>query len=193
MSAATIDRRLARERAGALELKGRCTVPSRDRCSRVRSRCGPGPTGTTPCPGSSRSTRCRRNTDGGNAGRTQCAYTLTVTDIATGVDREPVSARARPARACWRALKDVAGQDAVPDPGRGLLTTEPTSSTPTCWRWCEEREITFTRARPGNQERRVPRRAEELGGGPHRGRLTTATTPPQSCCYSTRSGSCSPS
>ena len=52
MSAATIDRRLASERA-KYRLK---SALSRDRCSKVRSRCAPGPTGTTRGPGSWRST-----------------------------------------------------------------------------------------------------------------------------------------
>jgi hypothetical protein len=54
MSAATIDRRLASERAKH-RLKGRCTTKP-DRCSRVRSRSAPGLTGTTPNQGSSKST-----------------------------------------------------------------------------------------------------------------------------------------
>ena len=54
MSAATIDRRLAGERA-KYQLKGRCTTKPGS-LLKVRSRCAPGPTGTTPDPGSSRST-----------------------------------------------------------------------------------------------------------------------------------------
>ncbi|BBX96383.1 hypothetical protein MLAC_16770 [Mycobacterium lacus] len=54
MSAATIDRRLAGERAK--HRKGRVgTKPGS--LSKVRSRCAPGQNGTTPDPGSSRSTR----------------------------------------------------------------------------------------------------------------------------------------
>ena len=52
MSAATIDRRLAPERNNSRD----AATPSRARCSKAESRCAPGRTGTTRCPGSSRST-----------------------------------------------------------------------------------------------------------------------------------------
>ena len=52
-------------------------------------------------------------------------------------------------------------------------------------------QITFTRARSANKERRLSRRAEKLGGGPHRGRL-----PPlrhrRRTVVTQRFGSCSP-
>ena len=54
MSAATIDRRLADQRA-KYQLRGR-VGQSRDRCSKARSRCAPGLSGTTLDRGSSRST-----------------------------------------------------------------------------------------------------------------------------------------
>ena len=54
MSAATIDRRLARERR-SIDSRAAAT-PSRGRCSKARSRSAPGPAGMTPDQGSSRST-----------------------------------------------------------------------------------------------------------------------------------------
>jgi len=54
MSAATIDR--AWPVNVAATSSGAARIPSRDRCSKARSRSVPGPTGTTRYPGSSRST-----------------------------------------------------------------------------------------------------------------------------------------
>ena len=54
MSAATIDRRLA-PNVPSIGSRG-AARPSRDRCSKVRFRCAPGPSGTTRDLGSSRST-----------------------------------------------------------------------------------------------------------------------------------------
>ena len=58
--------------------------------------------------------------------------------------------------------------------------------------WCRNRQITFTRARPGNKNDGC--HVEQKNWAVVRTwSATTATTPPQKCCYSTRSGSCSPS
>ena len=60
------------------------------------------------------------------------------------------------------------------------------------WRWCQRRKITFTRARPGNTNDGC--HVEQKNWAVVRTvvgyyRYDTATE----CCYSTRSGSCSPS
>ena len=115
MSAATIDRRLAGERAQA-SAQGTLRTLSRDRCSRVRSRCAPGPTGTTRRPGFVEIDLVSH--DGGNL-TGQHAFTLTVTDIATGWTEN----RSVPSKAATCVFARAEGhrrEDAVPDSWGGL-------------------------------------------------------------------------
>ena len=57
--------------------------------------------------------------------------------------------------------------------------------------WCQGRKITFTRSRPGNKNDGC--HVEQKNWTVVRAwSATSATTPPQKCCSSTRSGSCSP-
>ena len=77
------------------------------------------------------------------------AFTLTVTDIATGWT-ENRSVPNKAAQMGARRARGHRGDHAVPDPGRGLATTDRSSSIITCSHWCEKRQITFTRSRPGN-------------------------------------------
>ena len=132
MSAATIDRRLAPERA-KYQLEGRCTtkpgsllkgqIPVRTWAEWNDARPGFVEIDLV----------CH---DGGNPAGPH-AFTLTVTDIATGwTENRSMPSTAGPC--VLRALNDIAYK--MPFPA-------------------------------GHQERRLSRRAEELGGGPHRGWL----------------------
>src|SRR3977135_1044997 len=86
--------------------------------------------------------------DGGNTAG-QFAFTLTVTDIATGWT-ENRSVPSKAATCVFRALKDIA--DKMPfaflggdsDNGSEFINIY-------LLHWCEKNEITFTRARPGNK------------------------------------------
>ena len=143
MSAATIDRRLAAERA-KYQLRGRW-ARSRDRCLKPRSRCAPGPSGTTLDPGSSRSTWSGTTAVPGWGH----AFTLTVTDIATGWT-ENRSVPDKSAKCVLAALNDIARKMPFPilgvdsDNGSEFINDHLLG-------WCQGRQITFTRARPGNK------------------------------------------
>src|SRR6476661_5155226 len=122
------------------------SVPSRDRCSKVRSRCGPGPTGTTRGPGFVEIDLVGH--DGGNPAGPH-AFTLTVTDIATGWT-ENRSVPDKTGKCVLAALNDIAAKMPFPilgvdsDNGSEFINDH-------LWRWCQRRKITFTRARPGNK------------------------------------------
>ena len=86
--------------------------------------------------------------DGGNPAG-QFAFTLTVTDIATGWT-ENRSVPSKAATCVFRALKDVA--DKMPFPILGVDSDNGSEFINIhLLQWCEESEITFTRARPGNK------------------------------------------
>ena len=97
------------------------------------------------------------------------AYTLTVTDIATGwTETRAVPDKAR--EWVFAGLEEIgkimpfAILGARSDNGSEFINYQLLA-------WREQRRITFTRSRPGNSRRRRPRRAEELGSGADRGRL----------------------
>jgi Integrase core domain len=86
--------------------------------------------------------------DGGNRGGGH-AFTLTVTDIATGWT-ENRSVPDRAAKCVLAALNDIARRMPFPilgvdsDNGSEFINED-------LLRWCQDRQITFTRARPGNK------------------------------------------
>jgi len=86
--------------------------------------------------------------DGGNPAG-QHAFTLTVTDIATGWT-ENRSVPSKASTCVFRALKDIAHTMPFPilgvdsDNGSEFINTH-------LLQWCQDNEITFTRARPGNK------------------------------------------
>jgi hypothetical protein len=104
---------------------------------------------------------------------------VAVTDIATGWT-ENRSVPDKTAKCVLAALNDIAAKLPFPilgvdsDNGSEFINVH-------LLQWCQGRQITSPGA-AGQQERRPSCRAEE-----------PAMTPPRSCCYSTRSGSCSPS
>jgi Integrase core domain len=79
----------------------------------------------------------------------QFAFTLTVTDIATGWT-ENRSIPSKAATCVFRALKDIVQRMPFPilgvdsDNGAEFINTH-------LLQWCEDNKITFTRARPGNK------------------------------------------
>jgi len=86
--------------------------------------------------------------DGGSLAG-QHAFTLTVTDIATGWT-ENRSVPSKASTCVFRALKDIAHTMPFPilgvdsDNGSEFINTH-------LLQWCQDNEITFTRARPGNK------------------------------------------
>ncbi|BBX99215.1 integrase catalytic domain-containing protein [Mycobacterium lacus] len=128
--------------------------------------------------------------DGGNRARGH-AFTLTVTDIATGWT-ENRSMPDKTAKCVPAALNDIARKMPFPilgvdsDNGSEFINED-------LLRWCQDRQITFTRARPGNKNDGHHVEQKNMGQRCAPWSATTATTPPQNCCRSTRSGSCSPS
>jgi hypothetical protein len=144
MSAATIDRRLASERRKH-QLRGRSTtkpgsllksqIPVRTWAEWDDAR-----------PGFVEIDLVSH--DGGNL-TGQHAFTLTVTDIATGWT-ENRSVPSKAATCVFRALKDIAEKMPFPilgvdsDNGSEFINIH-------LLEWCEKNEITFTRARPGNK------------------------------------------
>jgi hypothetical protein len=144
MSAATIDRRLAPERR-KYQLKGRCTtkpgsllksqIPVRTWADWDDARPGFVEIDLV----------CH---DGGNPAGPH-AFTLTVTDIATGWT-ENRSVPSKEAKCVLAALNDIASKMPFPilgvdsDNGSEFINVH-------LLQWCEKREITFTRARPGNK------------------------------------------
>jgi Integrase core domain len=144
MSAATIDRRLASERA-KYQLKGRCTtkpgsllksqIPVRTWADWDDARPGFVEIDLV----------CH---DGGNAAG-QFAFTLTVTDIATGWT-ENRSVPSKTAKCVLAALNDIAYR--MPFPVLGVDSDNGSEFiNVTLLQWCERHHITFTRARPGNK------------------------------------------
>src|SRR6478609_7226065 len=127
--------------------------------------------------------------DGGNLAG-QHAFTLTVTDIATGWT-ENRSVPSKASTCVFRALKDIAHTMPFPilgvdsDNGSEFINTH-------LLQWCQDNEITFTRARPGTRTTGVTS-SRRTGPWSAPWSATTATTPPQKCCCSTRYGSGSPS
>jgi hypothetical protein len=144
MSAATIDRRLAGERA-KYQLKGRCTTkPGTLLKSQIPVRTWADWNDTRPgfveidlvCH------------DGGNLTGSH-AFTLTVTDIATGWT-ENRSVPSKTAKCVMAALNDIAYK--MPFPILGVDSDNGSEFINlTLLQWCERHQITFTRARPGNK------------------------------------------
>jgi hypothetical protein len=144
MSAATIDRRLAGERA-KYRLKGRCTtkpgsllksqIPVRTWADWDDAR-----------PGFVEIDLVSH--DGGNpTGR--FAFTLTVTDIATGWT-ENRSVPSKEAKCVLAALNDIA--DKMPFPILGVDSDNGSEFINVyLLQWCKRHRITFTRARPANK------------------------------------------
>jgi hypothetical protein len=144
MSAATIDRRLANERA-KYKIRGRVgTKPG----SLLKSQI---PVRTWAEWDDARPGFVEVDLvfhDGGNRGGGH-AFTLTVTDIATGWT-ENRSVPDRAAKCVLAALNDIARRMPFPilgvdcDNGSEFINED-------LLRWCQDRHITFTRARPGNK------------------------------------------
>jgi hypothetical protein len=144
MSAATIDRRLAPERA-KYQLRGRCTTKPG---SLLKSQI---PVHTWADWDDARPGFVEIDTvchDGGNPAGPH-AFTLTVTDIATGWT-ENRSVPDKTAKCVLAALDDIARKMPFPilgvdsDNGSEFINVH-------LLRWCQKRQITFTRARPGNK------------------------------------------
>ena len=144
MSAATIDRRLASERAKH-QLRGRCTtkpgsllksqIPVRTWADWDDAR-----------PGFVEIDLVSH--DGGNLTGPH-AFTLTVTDIATGWT-ENRSVPSKAAKCVKAALNDIAYR--MPFPVLGVDSDNGSEFiNVTLLQWCERHQITFTRARPGNK------------------------------------------
>src|SRR3984893_5753963 len=164
MSAATIDRRLAGERAKR-QLKGRrATKPGSLLRSQIPIRTWADWDDAKP--GFVEIDLVSH--DGGNP-IGPFAFTLTVTDVATGWT-ENRSVPTKEAKCVLGALESIANKMPFPilgvdsDNGAEFINVY-------LFIWCRNREITFTRATADEQERRLSRRAEELGSRPHRGRL----------------------
>ena len=144
MSAATIDRRLAGERA-KYRLKGRCTtkpgsllksqIPVRTWADWDNAR-----------PGFVEIDLVGH--DGGNPVGPH-AFTLTVTDIATGwTENRSVSDKS--AKCVLAALNDIARK--MPFPILGVDSDNGSEFiNDLLFQWCQRRQVTFTRARPGNK------------------------------------------
>lgn len=144
MSAATIDRRLAGERRKH-RLKGRCaTKPG----SLLKSQI---PVRTWADWDDARPGFVEVDLvghDGGNPAG-QFAYTLTVTDIATGWT-ENRSVPSKASTCVFRALKDITHR--MPFPILGVDSDNGSEFINiTLLQWCQDHEITFTRSRPENK------------------------------------------
>ncbi|MGA5466181.1 integrase catalytic domain-containing protein [Mycobacterium sp. NPDC050041] len=144
MSAATIDRRLASKRA-KYQLKGRCTTkPGSLLKSQIPVRTWADWNDAQP--GFVEIDLVSH--DGGNPSGA-FAFTLTVTDIATGWT-ENRSIPSKAAKGVLRALNDVAYY--LPFPVLGVDSDNGSEFINTALlQWCERHHITFTRARPGNK------------------------------------------
>jgi len=144
MSAATIDRRLAGERA-RYKLKGRVgTKPGSLLKSQIPVRTWA--EWDDAAPGFVEIDLVWH--DGGNRGGGH-AFTLTVTDIATGWT-ENRSVPDRTAKCVLAALNDIARK--LPFPILGVDSDNGSEFiNEHLLNWCQGREITFTRARPGNK------------------------------------------
>ena len=164
MSAATIDRRLAPERKKH-ELKGRChTKPGSLLKSQIPVRTWAD--WDDAVPGFVEIDLVGH--DGGNAAG-EHAFTLTVTDIATGWT-ENRSVRNKARKWVLAALDDIARAMPFPilgvdsDNGSEFINHHLLALVP-------ETPDHLHPVAAGQQERRLPRRAEELGHRAHRGRL----------------------
>lgn len=144
MSAATIDRRLAPERRKH-QLKGRCTTkPGSLLKSQIPVRTWA--QWDDAVPGFVEIDLVSH--DGGTLTGPH-AFTLTVTDIATGWT-ENRSVPSKASTCVFRALKDVAAK--MPFPVLGVDSDNGVEFINThLLQWCKDNEITFTRARPGNK------------------------------------------
>lgn len=144
MSAATIDRRLASERA-KYQPKGRCsTKPGSLLKSQIPVRTWADWDEVQP--GFVEIDLVAH--DGGNASG-QYAYTLTVTDIATGWT-ENRSVPSKAAKCVLAALNDIAYK--MPFPILGVDSDNGSEFINIyLLQWCERHQITFTRARPANK------------------------------------------
>ena len=144
MSAATIDRRLAGERA-KYRLKGRCTTKPG---SLLKSQI---PVRTWADWDDARPGFVEIDLvghDGGNPVGPH-AFTLTVTDIATGwTENRSVSDKS--AKCVLAALNDIARK--MPFPILGVDSDNGSEFiNDLLFQWCQRRQVTFTRARPGNK------------------------------------------
>ena len=144
MSAATIDRRLADERARC-KVKGRVgTKPGSLLKSQIAVRTWAD--WDDAVPGFVEIDTVFH--DGGNRGGGH-AFTLTVTDIATGWT-ESRSMPDRTAKHILAALNNIAA--AMPFPILGVDSDNGSEFiNDDLLRWCQKRKITFTRSRPGNK------------------------------------------
>jgi len=144
MSAATVDRRLASERA-KYRLKGRCTTKPG---SLLKSQI---PVRTWSDWDDARPGFVEIDLvghDGGNPAGPH-AFTLTVTDIATGWT-ENRSVPDKTAKCVLAALNDIAAK--MPFPILGVDSDNGSEFINiTLLQWCTRRQITFTRARPANK------------------------------------------
>ena len=184
MSAATIDRRLAPERRKH-QLKGRShTKPGSLLKSQIPIRTWAD--WDDAVPGFVEIDLVGH--DGGNAAG-EHAYTLTVTDIATGWT-ENRSVRNKARRWVLAALDEIAKVHAVPDPGRRLRQRIRVHQSPPA-------HLVRASARSPSPGRGRATTTTAATSSRRTGRscapwsATTATTPPQNCCCSTRSGHCS--
>ena len=144
MSAATIDRRLAGERA-KYQLKGRvCTKPGSLLKSQIPVRTWA--EWDDARPGFVEIDLVSH--DGGNPAGA-FAFTLTVTDIATGwTENRSVPSKAAPC--VLRALNDIAYK--MPFPIQGVDSDNGSEFINIhLLQWCQRHQITFTRARPANK------------------------------------------
>jgi hypothetical protein len=144
MSAATIDRRLAGERAKC-QLKGRvCTKPGSLLKSQIPVRTWA--QWDDARPGFVEIDLVSH--DGGNPAGA-FAFTLTVTDIATGwTENRSVPSKAAPC--VLRALNDIAYK--MPFPIQGVDSDNGSEFINIhLLQWCQRHQITFTRARPANK------------------------------------------
>jgi len=164
MSPATMDRRLASERA-KLVLRGRShTKPGSLLKDSIPIRTWA--QWDDACPGFVEIDLVGHQ--GGSAMGEHC-YTLTVTDIATGWT-ENRSVRNKAQKWVFAALLQI--RAVFPFPIIGIDSDN--GSEFINWhllRWCEQEKITFTRSPLGQQQRRRARGAEELGHRADRGRL----------------------
>lgn len=144
MSAATIDRRLAPERRKH-QIKGRCTTkPGSLLKSQIPVRTWA--QWDDAVPGFVEIDLVSH--DGGTLTGPH-AFTLTVTDIATGWT-ENRSVPSKASTCVFRALKDIAAK--MPFPVLGVDSDNGVEFINThLLQWCKDNEITFTRARPGNK------------------------------------------
>ena len=144
MSAATVDRRLAPERRKQ-QLRGRCTTKPG---SLLKSQI---PVRTWADWDDARPGFVEIDLvghDGGNPAGPH-AFTLTVTDIATGWT-ENRSVPDKTAKCVLAALNDIAAK--MPFPILGVDSDNGSEFINiTLLQWCTRRKITFTRARPGNK------------------------------------------